>query len=904
MKPEQLLDSISGVGEDLLAASENPIRIERRRPWLGAAVAALLVLAAGVGGFAAWKTLAPKSRQKTPVVSTELPTLSSREPTVDDPILPVQPGALPPFSVGWRELSGTQDAIRYCTEEELQTYLDFVSPGLDAAETGSLPVYRDLSCQEDDALPSGIHVYYSQARLTGLLQEAAEAMGLTILSEKPEFFYVADFYRNSVEPVEYGPDEPVYMAQVHTDQGTLLIRGDGQISLMYNTDYTYTVPDAGPWDPFSSANATAISGFIKERLSFLPEDTALGSLGGMLESPISSNFGYLWTFPRRTDPVRNFLSQQLNQIRLITFDGSKIYGFTIQTPFFLKGFQSDALVTVPECWMLMGTYPVISPEEAKNRIAQGQFLLPNRVKDLEVDTDALSRGEVVYLTDQALAIQLPYYRFWVRTGTGTDGSSWFTPVYVPAVSAEFLVDYPGTGESPITDVHVESAAIARDVAAQLSALGVEEEFYALLGQNMDQLYENWQGAEEESYPRFGFLQTASTADGEWYWQDSTGNSTQEAAAGILAAMLMKSLEQESTVKDMGYELQEYSISIPALCSNVTLPELPGKVWIFNPEIAVKYSGQYGLNGEFRWSREHGLADEDGFAAELEQGDVWCFLYVLTEYNGVYRLQRLQELVDTYLPVGHYSGQPVRDENDETLRALRLFFRDADHQALLLGDSADISMEIDSYLRISDGELQLRYWRGRDKMIPYTANLRILADGGFEVLTNDPAVWNSSPDKPLQDISLDSVDPTRDLGAGIKVLWADKEGVVFYSWFGLFCYGWDGASPLFTVDFEKAVGLTATLEGDVSPNVTVSISDDGTQIFVARVERDASGKEQLTDGCLINVQEKTYTAMEQALNSDVLDSPKDGTDVSWGCDGVPILYNLWLEHDGERWYPCR
>ena len=904
MKPEQLLDSIGGVGEDLLAASENPIRIQRRRPWLGAAVAALLVLAAGVGGFAAWKSLGSGGLQKKSSAAA-LPTLNTQEHTVDGPADPVEPIALPPFSVGWRELSGTQDAIRYCTEEELQTYLDFVSPGLDAAEAGSLPVYRDLSCQEDAMLPAGIHIYYSQARMTELLQEAAQAMGLTILSQKPVFFYVADFYRNTEEPMEFGPEEPVYLAQVDTDQGSLSIRGDGQLGLMYNTDYIYTQPDVGPGVSFSSADPTAISGFIAERLSFLPEDTPLGSLCAVLESPISSNFSYLWTFPLRKDPVQNFLSQQLNQIRLITsFGGSKIYGFTIQTPFFLKGFQSDALVTVPECWSLMGTYPVISPDEAKDRVAQGQFLLPNRVKDLEIDTDALSRGEVVYLTDQTLAIQLPYYRFWVREGSGTDGSSWFTPVYVPAVAPEYLIDYPGTGEAPITDVHVESAAIARDAAAQLSALGVEEEFYALLGQNMDRLYENWQGAEEESYPRFGFLQTASTADGEWYWQDSTGNSTQEAAAGVLAAMLMKSLQQESTVKDMGYELQDYSISIPALCSNVTLPQLPGRVWIFNPEIKVKYTGQYGLNGDLSWSRKHGLTDGDGFAAELEQGDSWCFLYVMTEYNGVWRLQRLQELVDTYLPVEHYSGQPVRDENDETLRALRLFFRDADHQVLLLGDNAQITMEIDSYLRISDGELQLRYWRGGDKMIPYTANLRVLGDGSFQVLTNDPAVWNSSPDKPLQDISLDSVDPTRDLGVGIRVLWADQEQVIFYGWFGLFCYGWNDVSPRFTVDFEKAVGLTATLEGDISPNVRVSVSEDGSQIFVARVERDASGKEQITDGCLIRVQEGTYVPTALQPDNLRLDAGKDASDIRWDCDGNWVLYNLRLEHGGKWWYPCR
>ncbi len=904
MKPEQLLESIGGVGEDLLAASENPIRVERRRPWIGAAVAAVLVLAAGIGVFAAWRALAPRHRQKQPVLSAELPTLKTDEPTglSNDPAIEWDTAVLQSFPVDWRELSGTQDAVRYCSEEELRAYLDFVSPGVRAVGSGVLPVYRDLSCQKDDALPSGIHVYYSQARLTGLLQEAAEAMGLTILSEKPEFFYVADFYRSSTQPIEYGPDEPVYHAQVDTDQGSLSIRGDGQIALMYSADYTYSVPDADSWDPYSSADRTAVSGFIDERLSFLPEDTVLGGLGVVLESPLSSNFGCLCTFPQRTDPVQNFLSLQLDQIRLITVDGSTIYGFMIQTPFFLKSFHPDAQATIPECWKLMGRYSAISPDEAKDRVAHGQGLLPNRQKDLVIDADALSRAELLYLTDQTRQIQLPFYRFWVRNGTGPDGKHWFTPVYVPAISAEWLEDYPdksGTGENPGTEVSAASAGIARTVSAQLSALGVEKDFYALLRENMDLLYVNWQGGDEESYPRFGFLQTASAANGEWYHRASS-NASPEAAALQAATMLMKSLEQESAVKDFGYELQEYRVCIPALCSQKALPGLPEKVWIFNPEITVKYTGQYGLNRTLQWSRANGLADEDGFALEFEQGDASCFLYVLTEYNGVWRLQRLQELVDTYLPVEHYSGQPVRDAGDEMLRRMNVFFADTEHRALLLGGDERLTMEIDSYLRISDDELQLRYWRGTDKLIPYTANLRVLEDG-FEVLTNDPAVWNSTPSMPVRDISLNSVDPTRDISDGMEILWADEQQVVFCGPFGILCYEWNGVSPKYSIDFEKAVGLTASLGDDVSPNVRVQISEDGTRIYIARVERDAAGGETITDGCLFYAADLAYGRTAEPPED--VGAPKE-TGVSWGCDGDAILYNFWLERGGERWYPCR
>lgn len=740
MKPEQLLESIGGVGEDLLAASENPIRVEKHRPRAWVALAAVLALAVGIGGFAAWKLMNRKPSQKTPTVSAELPTLISGESEGDGPVIPVEDWEdclLYSFAVDWQELSGTTDSIKYCTESELESYLLFASPGLKAAEAGKLPVYRDKSLENG---ASGLHVYYSQAELTQLLQQTAEAMGLTVLSEKPQFFSVADIYRNTAVVIEYGPDEPVYTASVDTDQGSLTIRGDGQIGLMYDADHVYSAPNAGQQDSFSSADHSAISGFIEERLSFLPEGVVMAGLGAVLQYPLSSNFGYLWIYPQRSDPVQNLLSQQLDRICLLTVDGSRIYGFTMQTPFFLKSWHFNAQCTVPECWSLMGNYDVISPEEAAERVRQGQFLLPNPVKDLEINQDLTSCAEIVYLTDQRRTVQLPFYRFWIRSTVGEDGNNTYLAVYVPAVTADYLSDYPG-GSSMEASREGEAAFIAQAVSSELSILGLKDEFYDLLTNGMDRLYETWSGDDAQSHPRFGFEQTASTADGEWYWRDPSGSCTPEEAARELVTMLMKSLARESSVKDMGYELLDYHVYLHALCSSADLSVLPENVWIFDPDVTVKYTGRYGLNGTPEWAGEHGLLASDGYYSELQQGSDYCFLYVLTYREGVWRLQRLEELVNTYLPVEHYSGQPVKDENDETLRALRIFFQDREHQALLLGEDDRLDMEIDSYLRISDDELQLRYWRGGDKMIPYVANLRPLEDGGWEVLSNDPAVWN-------------------------------------------------------------------------------------------------------------------------------------------------------------------
>ena len=60
------------------------------------------------------------------------------------------------------------------------------------------------------------------------------------------------------------------------------------------------------------------------------------------------------------------------------------------------------------------------------------------------------------------------------------------------------------------------------------------------------------------------------------------------------------------------------------------------------------------------------------------------------------------------------------------------------------DQGGIVIEVDGYTELPGGELQLRYWRldeGPDAPVMYVANLR-KTDTGYQVLSNNPAVWNN------------------------------------------------------------------------------------------------------------------------------------------------------------------
>ena len=895
MKPEQLMDSLSGVGEDLLAASEHPIHVERRRPWIGAAVAAVLVLAAGIGGVAVWKALQRSPRTSTPTFSAELPTIRSAEPT--NPMdLDYYVEALLPYGAEWSELRGIQDSARFCTEEELDAALSFSSDSLDAVRAGKLPVYYDLSVP-DPSQP--VHVYYSQAELTQMLKEAAEVFGLTVRSDVPEFDYYADLFETSEQTPERGPNDAVYAARVTTDQGVLTIRGDGQLYLAFDTEHVFTRKDEQQL--FSSADPTPLTDFLAT-LPFVQEGAWFAALDVQPMAPWASNFGYYIVAPLRKRVVQRFLTNQFEQMRLTTVDGSAIYGYSMLRLPTEATFDPKSDCAVPDCWRLIGNYPVISLDEAKHLVLGGDYLLPYTVKDLALSESVLNRVEVVYLTDQYRGLLEPFYRFWIPMSSGEKLSEYYA-VYVPAVKAEYR-DPDAAVPQELTG---RARQIARAVSAELSLLGMEEEFYDLLGSDLDRLYAAWQGGDAESYPRFGFRQIACSADGEWYFCPNITVFSPEDMARQLTQMLMDSLQEQSERKDLGYVLEDYRIGISGLCSKAELPGLPDNVWILDPEIAVKFTGQYGF-----WTDEDckngGLMDADGFCPEEQQGSTYVFLYVLTNRDGVWRLQRLEELVNTYLPVEHYSGHPVRDENDETLQALNAFFADAAHRAPLLDGLEGLTMEIDSYVRISDEELQLRYWRGIDKLIPYTANLRVLPGGAFEVLTDTvtPAVWSSSPSKPvsLKEISLDSLDPTRELGAGVNILYSDEDLVIFYGYFGILGYEWGGVSPKFTVDFRKAVGMNAQLQGDASPAVRVTVSEDGTQILILRVEQQSADEYTIGDSCLIDVTNRTWYRPDDLPQEVMNDSVVKGGEVLWGCDEGWILRDLWLQRGGEKWYPCR
>ena len=420
MKPEEILYSIEHVGDDLIGAAEQTVVARKHRPWLGIAAAAVLVMAVVGGAVGLFLHNRSVNAGNAGPGSTE-----NREQDLYS--------NLPLLTVGGN-YKGESDCVS--SEEQLRRLLSENAAWREVVKSGKLPVYVNEAIPED----SDVMTYYSQAQLAERLQRAAELCGLTITDE-PVFTYCRELAMAAIP----GEDEPVCRASVQTDQGTLVATGDGSISFRYNEDKVYTVPAE------EDGSVEQIVRAMLGRLGFLnPEEYILTQV--QIRHPYMSNFGYYSVAQKCQDPDAQFYSAQFSDLKLLTVDGKRLYGFC-STLFAAENTDKNGSLGywTPDSLKLFASYPVISPEKAQDLLFSGQFLLNREVKDLSLDQDLSEYMELVYLTGTGNRILLPFYRFWVQhlsLDDLLDGQYEYLAVYVPAVRQEYLSDWPSEVKDP------------------------------------------------------------------------------------------------------------------------------------------------------------------------------------------------------------------------------------------------------------------------------------------------------------------------------------------------------------------------------------------------------------------------------------------------------------------------
>ena len=353
MKPEELLNSLDHVGEDLLAEAEQNVLVRTKRPWLKTAVAAVLVVAAGVGGLLTLKHFTMRSSTQP-----TLPAVSTLE-------------ELPKLTVGscWRTLPG-------------QLSYPFGSgPSLCDPAITHLPVYKsELKLTADD-----ISFYYSKDQLTTMLEDSISRLGVARTGE-----------------IEYSEKNgTVYSASAETTLGTVTAYGHGCFGINFNHHYEFDE---------SGEDLVPLTGskFTDAAQTLLARDRALL---GLSESDYVLYDAENWCFrifPAVDDPTKQLLVRSFGSVEQLYSDSG--YGDILlcnQRPGSENWYDAgqDYLIEV-------GDYPIISLEEAQALVLQGSYYcLYSLPSERSLTEDLLSDAALVYSTDYSKKYSMPFYRF-------------------------------------------------------------------------------------------------------------------------------------------------------------------------------------------------------------------------------------------------------------------------------------------------------------------------------------------------------------------------------------------------------------------------------------------------------------------------------------------------------------
>ena len=445
MKSEELLYSVSHVGEDLLAAAEQTILVKKRRPWAGAAVAAVLLLAVGVGSFFLWRSRSGgrpvdgSGPAEGSVQSTDAPENTEPNNDYNLPLLSV--------TGNWNDADedhGT--SLSFGAELPKKRWARIAEQG------GELPVYRDFFVENSSR--------QTQEALEARLRQTAEKLQLSIREGSLEWNLAAKVSTGAGQvdvsvtfPAEAGEQKAqnlFYSVSAATDRGTLTVRYDGVFTLLYDMAHRYTpaltgvVSSASPFEDADSLKtySEALSSYVLLQLGAGARDYLPLSLTAVHHDPLSSGYSAYVLAPVREDQTQSLLSGQFEQIILLTVDGKTLAGFTCYAPLDDNTFNPTGDCAVPEGLGLIGSYPVVPLATAREYLRQGSYLKKEGTPFPISDDSVILDAELVYLTGGGNELLLPWYRFRLQITEHI-----IQPIYVPAVFFGYLSDWPNAAPS-------------------------------------------------------------------------------------------------------------------------------------------------------------------------------------------------------------------------------------------------------------------------------------------------------------------------------------------------------------------------------------------------------------------------------------------------------------------------
>lgn len=378
----------------------------------GFALAAALAIV--VSGAFALRALTHRTapNQIDPPVSTEAP----------------DPGKLPLLSVG----EGWKSEAREKHFLDADAQFAVARTLLDEGVPQSLPVYTDSAVPAD-----GTRTPAGEEALLPYAQALADLAGLPITQG------------------EYAGETAGYLAGLGDGEATVQVtdNGYGVLILVGGRDGTRDLDGKDSEEDLCNHWIKTLFGFDPTGRLLRTRFTAFTTFGSD-ESVL--------LVPRREDPTLGLLSYSFEQTILFLSEEGRLNG--------VAGFRlpsaadnAEEKTVLPASLAPIGSYPVISPEEALALLRAGNYLSLAEQPPV-IDGEASLQVELVYPTEGKSRTVMPFYRFW-STMELDDAQIVSLAYYVPAVRAEYLSDFEGVELPEPVPTHEPQDDLTEEVSA-------------------------------------------------------------------------------------------------------------------------------------------------------------------------------------------------------------------------------------------------------------------------------------------------------------------------------------------------------------------------------------------------------------------------------------------------------
>lgn len=289
----------------------------------------------------------------------------------------------------------------------------------------SLPVYRNHAYTDS----SGLSVFLSDEAMLELAEQTAIALGVSV--DHTEFHRVRDIIDYSIEGLS---GTEAYNLTAETAFGEITVYGNGQIRIFFSEPVILPEEYSFTYSHTTDDEAFDVIRYLTERYSGLCSFEKITADTGGDYTYYGDRIRFYEAYDGGGDLTQQILSYHFNRISFGPDDNGNL--FVIWLGNLLTGAQK------------VGDYPLISADTAQSFLLSGEYITTvpsDYLADDMINEAQIAKTELVYRTGNTSELFMPYYRFYVELTnfqTQTKGLTCYGMYYVPAVSGEYLSDFP------------------------------------------------------------------------------------------------------------------------------------------------------------------------------------------------------------------------------------------------------------------------------------------------------------------------------------------------------------------------------------------------------------------------------------------------------------------------------